>query len=66
MRYCFDHRAEAAALGEKGRAEVEQKLSLKAAGQRMADQLAHVSAFAETGIRPERTIPQPVLRVLSR
>jgi hypothetical protein len=66
MRYCFDHRAEAAALGKKGRAEVEQKLSLKAAGLRMAEQLASVGTFAEAGIRPETTISKPVLKVLSR
>jgi glycosyltransferase involved in cell wall biosynthesis len=66
MRYCFDHRADAAVLGNKGRADVEQKLSLKAAGQRMAEQLASVSAFAEAGIRPDLTIPRPVLKVLSR
>ena len=34
MRYCFDHRAEALALGAKGRDEARQKLSLKAAGLR--------------------------------
>ena len=66
MRYCFDHRAEAAALGEKGRADVEQKLSLKAAGQRMADQLARVSAFADAEIRPDRITPKPALKILSR
>jgi glycosyltransferase involved in cell wall biosynthesis len=66
MRYCFDHRAEAAALGEKGRAEVEQKLSLKAAGQRMAERLAQVTAFRDAEIQPRRITSEPVLKVLSR
>jgi hypothetical protein len=68
MRYCFDHRAEAAALGEKGRAEVELKLSLKAAGQRMAEHLAKVAVFAETEIAPRRAAEQarPAFKVLSR
>jgi len=46
MRRCYDNPAEAAALGAVGQAEVKQKLSLKAAGQRMAEQLAKVPAFA--------------------
>jgi glycosyltransferase involved in cell wall biosynthesis len=45
MRFCFDNRAQAAALGAKGQAEAKQKLSLKAAGQRMAEQLATIGAF---------------------
>jgi glycosyltransferase involved in cell wall biosynthesis len=69
MRYCFDHRAAAAVLGAKGRDEVTEKLSLKAAGQRMADQLANVSAFADAGIRPARSPEaraRPPLKVLAR
>ena len=46
MRRCYDDPAEAAALGTVGQAEAKQKLSLKAAGQRMAEQLAKVPAFA--------------------
>jgi glycosyltransferase involved in cell wall biosynthesis len=46
MRQCYDDPAKAAALGAVGQAEVKQKLSLKAAGQRMAEQLAKVPAFA--------------------
>jgi glycosyltransferase involved in cell wall biosynthesis len=46
MRYCYDNPEEAAALGATGQAEMKQKLSLKAAGQRMAEQLATVPAFA--------------------
>jgi glycosyltransferase involved in cell wall biosynthesis len=69
MRYCFDHRAEAAALGAKGREEAEEKLSLKAAGERMAAELADVAAFAAAQI--SRTPPateqtRPALKVLAR
>jgi hypothetical protein len=46
MRYCYDNPEEAAALGATGQAEMKQKLSLKAAGQRMAEQLATIPAFA--------------------
>jgi glycosyltransferase involved in cell wall biosynthesis len=69
MRYCFDHRAAAAEIGEKGRVDAKQKLSLKAAGQRMADQLATVTAFAETAIVPERHQSEralPPLKILAR
>jgi hypothetical protein len=69
MRFCFDHRAEAAALGAKGREEVEEKLSLKAAGERMAAELADVAAFAAAGISrtPPATEPtRPALKVLAR
>jgi glycosyltransferase involved in cell wall biosynthesis len=68
MRYCFDHRAEALALGARGRDEAKQKLSLKAAGLRMAEQLANVSAFADTAIAPNRSAapPAPSLKVLAR
>jgi glycosyltransferase involved in cell wall biosynthesis len=69
MRYCFDHRAAAAELGARGRDEVKQKLSLKAAGQRMSEQLANVSAFADAGIAPDRSIaelPRPALKVVAR
>lgn len=40
MRYCFDHRAQASELGALGREEVKEELSLKLAGQRMADALS--------------------------
>ncbi|HEX8897301.1 MAG TPA: glycosyltransferase family 4 protein [Chthoniobacterales bacterium] len=69
LRYCFDHRAEAAALGAKGRDEVKEKLSLKAAGQRMAEQLANVAAFAAAEIRrsaPAREHQRPALKILAR
>ncbi len=46
MRSCYDNPARAATLGATGQAEAKQKLSLKAAGQRMAAQLAGVPAFA--------------------
>ena len=69
MRYCFDHRAAAAELGARGREEVKQKLSLTAAGNRMAEQLANVGAFAEAGIRPSRStaeLVRPPLKVVAR
>jgi glycosyltransferase involved in cell wall biosynthesis len=69
MRYCFDHRAEAAALGAKARDELKEKLSLEAAGVRMAEQLANVAAFAAAEISrtPCATEPaRPVLKVLAR
>ncbi len=47
MRHCYDNPARAAAVGALGQAEVRQKLSLKAAGQRMAEQLANVPGFGE-------------------
>jgi glycosyltransferase involved in cell wall biosynthesis len=46
MRSCYDNPARAAALGATGQAEAKEKLSLKAAGQRMAEQLAKLPAFA--------------------
>jgi glycosyltransferase involved in cell wall biosynthesis len=46
MRSCYDNPERAAALGATGQAEAKEKLSLKAAGQRMAEQLAKVPAFA--------------------
>lgn len=46
MRYCYHSPAQAAALGAAAQEEVKQKLSLKAAGQRMAEQLATVPPFA--------------------
>ena len=52
MRYCYNNPAAAAALGAAGQAEAKQKLSLKAAGQRMAEQLARIPAFA--GRQPVR------------
>jgi hypothetical protein len=65
MRYCFENRQEASAIGAAAKAELAQKLSLKAAGQRMAEQLANVRAFAENEIRPA-TAPQlrPNLKVV--
>lgn len=51
MRHCFDHRADAAALGAAAREEVRGKLSLRAAGQRMADALLTRTAHAS---RPEQ------------
>lgn len=57
MRYCFENRHEAALLGAAAKAEVEEKLSLKAAGERMAEQLASVGAFAEHEIRPAPARP---------
>ena len=62
MRYCYDNPAQAAALGAAGQAEVKQKLSLKAAGQRMAEQLAKVPAFA--GRQP--AVPAEPLTHLTR
>src|SRR4051812_42739316 len=59
MRYCFEHRAEALVLGTKGREEAKQKLSLQAAGLRMAEHLASVPAFADGGIAPARPISEP-------
>ena len=46
MRSCYDNPERAATLGATGQAEAREKLSLKAAGQRMAKQLAKVPAFA--------------------
>jgi glycosyltransferase involved in cell wall biosynthesis len=69
MRYCFDHRAEAAALGAKARDEVTEKLSLKAAGERMAAQLADVAAFAAAEIPRTPSVPEqtrPAFKVLAR
>jgi len=40
MRWCYAHRAEAAALGSIGQAEVEKNLSVETAGQRMLDRLS--------------------------
>jgi glycosyltransferase involved in cell wall biosynthesis len=47
MRHCYENPDQAAAVGAFGQAEVRQKLSLKAAGQRMAEQLAKVPGFGE-------------------
>lgn len=49
MRQCYDEPEEAAALAAIGQAETREMLSLTAAGQRMAEQLAKVPAFAESG-----------------
>jgi hypothetical protein len=46
MRQCYEDPASASALAAIGEAEAKEKLSLKAAGQRMAEQLADVPAFA--------------------
>ena len=40
MRWCYEHRVEAAALGAIGQAEVRKNLSVEAAGQRMLDRLS--------------------------
>ena len=48
MRHCYDEPEEAGALGAIGQAEAKEKLSLKAAGERMAEQLAKVPAFADS------------------
>jgi hypothetical protein len=47
MRQCYEQPEEAWALGVIGQAEAKEKLSLKAAGQRMAEQLAKVPGFGE-------------------
>jgi glycosyltransferase involved in cell wall biosynthesis len=57
MRYCFNNPAGAAALGAAGQAEAKQKLSLKAAGQRMAEHLALVPALA--GRQPLTHVTRP-------
>jgi glycosyltransferase involved in cell wall biosynthesis len=62
MRHCYDNPEQAAAVGALGQAEVRQKLSLKAAGQRMAEQLAKVPGFGE---RP-RSAPAESLAHLTR
>jgi glycosyltransferase involved in cell wall biosynthesis len=46
MRQCYDEPDEAGALGAIGQVEAKEKLSLKAAGERMSEQLAKVPAFA--------------------
>ena len=58
MRNCYDNPAEASALAAIGQAEAKEKLSLKAAGQRMAEQLADVPAFAS---RPAMSRTEPPL-----
>ena len=57
MRYCYNNPTQAAALGATGQIEVKQKLSLTAAGQRMAEQLALVPAFA--GRQPLTHVARP-------
>ena len=65
MRYCFENRQEACALGAAAKLEVEEKLSLKAAGLRMAERLANVGAFAEHEIRPQPVAPdRPAFKVV--
>jgi hypothetical protein len=56
MRQCYDNPAEASVLAAIGQAEAKEKLSLKAAGQRMAEQLAKVPAFAS---RPAMSRVEP-------
>ena len=58
MRQCYDDPAQASALAALGQAEAREKLSLKAAGQRMAEQLARVPAFAS---RPPMSQAEPPL-----
>jgi hypothetical protein len=62
MQYCHDNPDQAAALGAAAQAEVKQKLSLKAAGQRMAEQLAKVPAFAQK----QPVVPDEPLAHLTR
>lgn len=57
MRQCYDNPAEASALAAIGQAEAKEKLSLKAAGQRMAEQLAKVPSFAS---RPSNSRTEPL------
>lgn len=54
MRQCYEEPEEAGALAAIGQVEAREKLSLKAAGQRMAEQLAKVPAFAD--LSPDRQI----------
>ena len=58
MRQCYDDPAQASALAALGQGEAKEKLSLKAAGQRMAGQLARVPAFAS---RPAVSQAEPPL-----
>jgi glycosyltransferase involved in cell wall biosynthesis len=53
MRQCYEEPEEAGALGAIGQAEAKEKLSLKAAGRRMAEQLAKVPAFARQTVAGE-------------
>lgn len=62
MRHCYDNPEQAAAVGALGQAEVRQKLSLKAAGQRMAEQLAKVPGFGER----QRSVPAESFTHLTR
>jgi glycosyltransferase involved in cell wall biosynthesis len=48
MRWVYEHRAEARALGERGRAEASQILSLDAAGQRMRRRLLELRTARTT------------------
>jgi glycosyltransferase involved in cell wall biosynthesis len=48
LRWCYDHPAEAAALGAIGQAEARDKFSLEAAGRRMAARLADCAARAHS------------------
>jgi glycosyltransferase involved in cell wall biosynthesis len=65
MRYCFENREAAIALGAAAKTELEHKLSLKAAGERMAAQLANVGAFAAHEIRPSGPRDRPALTVVT-
>ena len=62
MRFCYDNPEQAAALGTVGQAEVKQKLSLKEAGQRMAEQLAKLPVSAEIFTHLTRSAPPAINR----
>jgi hypothetical protein len=57
MRQCYDDPAHASALAVVGQAEAREKLSLKAAGQRMAEQLERVPAFASRPTTSQAAAP---------
>jgi glycosyltransferase involved in cell wall biosynthesis len=64
----IEHRGSGRAW-RKGARRSETELSLNAAGLRMAEQLANVTAFADGGIRPARSLAEPArppLKVLAR
>jgi hypothetical protein len=54
MRWCYEHRAEAAALGAIGQAEVEKNLSVEAAGQRMLDRLSDCAVRCRLSVTVEK------------
>jgi hypothetical protein len=44
MRHVFAHRAEARALGERAQTDTRERLSLRAAGERMVRRLREIAA----------------------